>query len=84
MHTHPVLLVPGVGTVEELQGHVVVLVEPLHDKGLEPGRVLGHLPLVRRHVSHVRLEQPFHPAKQAGLASKIVADIFVHRLEIGR
>ena len=58
---YPVLLVPGVGAVQELQRDVVVLVEPLHDEGLEPGGVLRHLPLVRRHLSHVRLVQPFYP-----------------------
>jgi hypothetical protein len=58
---YPVLLVPGVGAVQELQGDVVVLVEPLHDEGLEPGGVLRHLALVRRHLGHVRLVQPFYP-----------------------
>ena len=31
-----VLFVPGVGTVKELDGDFVVLVQPLQDEGLEP------------------------------------------------
>ena len=63
-----VFFVPGVGTVQELKRDVVILVEPLHDERLEPGRVLRDLALVRRHRGHVRLVQPFHPA----LHSKIL------------
>ena len=58
---YPVLFIPGVGPVEELEGHIVVLVEPLHHEGLEPRRVLGHRTLVRRDIRHVGFEQPFYP-----------------------
>ena len=59
--SYPVLLVPGVGSVQELQRHVVVLVEPLHDDSLNPGGILGDLALVGRHVSHVGRVEPFYP-----------------------
>lgn len=36
MATNLVLLVSGVGAVEELQGDLVILSQPLEDKGLEP------------------------------------------------
>jgi hypothetical protein len=34
-----VLLVPGVGTVKEVDGHLVVLIQPLHHKRLEPAEI---------------------------------------------
>lgn len=52
-HTHPVFLVSSKCTVQILQWDVVVLVEPLHDKRLEPCWIFGHGSLVRWHIFHI-------------------------------
>ena len=83
----PVLLVPVIGAVQELQGDVVILVEPLHHESLEPLRVLWDLALVGRDVRHVGLVEPLDPEVAVeigrGLAEPVLLVLLQGQLDVG-
>ena len=68
-----IFFVSVVGTMEKLQGNVVILVEPLHDEGLKPFGILGDLSLVRRDVCHIGFVQPLNPkVEMLGSYSRLI------------
>ena len=82
----PVLLVAGVGAVEELQRHIVILVEPLHHEGLEPLGILWDLVLVGRDLRHVGLVEPLDPEVAVevggGLAEAVLLVLLQRQLDV--
>ena len=86
-HTDPIFFISSVGAVQELEGHVVVLVEPLHHEGLEPGGVLGDLALVGGDVRHVGLVEPLDPEVAVevggGLAEAVLLVLLEGVLHVG-
>merc|ERR1719400_2272631 len=67
--------------MKELQGDVVILVQPLHHKGLEPSWIVWNLASVRRSAGDVSLVEPFHPEVAVEVGGGLAQSVLFMLLE---